>query len=527
VTRVVRGVESIAVLEAAVGGLLVDGSAAPPRVHGVRRADGRELTAGAVILTTGTFLAAVMHTGESRSRGGRIGEGTSTGLSRDLLALGLPVGRLKTGTPPRFARDSIAWERLTPQPGDERPTPFSFATPRASFPGLPQVDCHLTYTNPRAHALIRANISRAPMYAGRIQGVGPRYCPSVEDKVMRFADRERHQVFLEPEGLDTEVIYANGISTSLPGEIQEAFVREIEGLERVRFLRHGYAVEYDFVQPSALDRTLALHRVCGLFLAGQINGTSGYEEAAAQGLVAGANAAAWVLGREPFVLARHEAYVGVLVDDLVVSQPREPYRMFSSRAEYRLLLRQDDADRRLAERGRAAGLVGPADVERARARQRAVETVARLLATLRSAGDPGATLADRLRRPEVRLADLVAEDESLRALDLAPDVLETVEADVKYAGYVERQRTMVERLRRAEATLIPPDLDLAALPGLRREAREKLIQLRPATLGAASRLAGVNPPDLALLAVHVERHRRERTAAGRGAGPQGPREPGS
>jgi tRNA uridine 5-carboxymethylaminomethyl modification enzyme len=510
VTRVVRAAAGVELVEGAVDGLLVEASARGPRVRGIRLADGRELTATSVVLTTGTFLSAVMHTGESRAAGGRVGERTSDGLSRDLAALGLPVGRLKTGTPPRFAADSIDWEKLTPQAGDEPPQPFSFATERARFPAQPQVACHLTYTNPAAHALIRANIHRAPMYAGRIQGVGPRYCPSVEDKVMRFAERERHQIFLEPEGLTTDVVYANGISTSLPGEIQEAFVHAIEGLERVRFLRHGYAVEYDFVQPSALDRTLAVRAVAGLYLAGQINGTSGYEEAAAQGLIAGANAALWASGRAPFVLGRHEAYVGVLVDDLVVSQPREPYRMFSSRAEYRLLLRQDDADRRLAERGAELGLVASADLERARARAARVETLVGLLASARLPEDPTRTLAAHLRRPEVTLAALCATVPVLAPFRAEPDVLVTAEADVKYAGYVERQRLAVERLARDEATLIPADLDLAALSGLRLEAREKLVALRPATLGAAGRIAGVNPPDLALLAVHIERHRRAR-----------------
>jgi len=510
-TRRVRAA-GIELVEGAVEDLIVRAEPGQaPRVEGLVLADGRVLTAPAVVLTTGTFLAAVMHTGESQAAGGRAGEGTSGGLSRALLALGLPVGRLKTGTPPRFAADSIAWERLTPQHGDDVPRPFSFATDPARFPRQRQIACHVTYTNARAHAWIRENIGRAPMYAGRIQGVGPRYCPSVEDKVMRFADRERHQVFLEPEGLTTDVVYANGISTSLPGEVQEAFVRTIEGLEAVRFLRHGYAVEYDFVQPSALDRTLAARAVRGLYLAGQINGTSGYEEAAAQGLVAGANAALWASDRAPFVLGRHEAYIGVLVDDLVVSQPREPYRMFSSRAEYRLLLRQDDADRRLSVRGAEVGLVDAARRARAEERAAAVADLVRLLAETR-APDPRRTLAAELRRPEVRLADLVARTGALGSFADRPDVLQTAEGDVKYAGYVERQRDQVARLAREEETRIPPELDLASLPGLRREARERLVALRPATLGAARRISGVNPPDLALLAVHVERHRRERAA---------------
>jgi tRNA uridine 5-carboxymethylaminomethyl modification enzyme len=518
VTRVLGSTPGLELLEGAVEGLLIETRGDLPSVTGVKFADGRLVRASSVVLTTGTFLAAMMHTGESRAAGGRVGEATSHGLSRDLGALRLPVGRLKTGTPPRFAADSIDWSRLTPQPGDACPQPFSFATARARFPLQRQVECFLTHTSAAAHAVIRANIQRAPMYAGRIQGVGPRYCPSVEDKVMRFAERERHQVFLEPEGLTTDVVYANGISTSLPGEVQEAFVRAIEGLERVRFLRHGYAVEYDFVEPRALDRTLAVRAVAGLYLAGQINGTSGYEEAAAQGLVAGANAALWARGREPFVLGRHEAYIGVLVDDLVVSQPREPYRMFSSRAEHRLLLRQDDADRRLAERGAVFGLVGQADLERARARSARVRALVALLEGTRLPADPQRTLAAHLRRPEVNLASLVAAEPLLAPFADQPDVLLTAEADVKYAGYVDRQRVAVERMAREEATLIPPDLDLARVAGLRLEAREKLAVLRPATLGAASRIAGVNPPDLALLAVHIERHRRER-ALGPGPGP--------
>ncbi len=513
VTRIVRENAGIELLGASVSGLQVETSGPRPRVVGVRLEDGRELRAGAVVLTTGTFLAAVMHTGESRTSGGRIGEGTSGGLSDELLRLALPVGRLKTGTPPRFARDSIAWERLVPQHGDPEPAPFSFATSRAGFPPLPQVACHITHTGPPAHEIIRANIHRAPMYAGRIQGVGPRYCPSVEDKVMRFAERERHQIFLEPEGLTSDVIYANGISTSLPGEVQEAFVHRIEGLERARFLRHGYAVEYDFVVPSALDRTLAVREVAGLFLAGQINGTSGYEEAAAQGLIAGANAALWLRDRAPFVLGRHEAYAGVLADDLVVSQPTEPYRMFSSRAEYRLLLRQDDADRRLTRRAAEIGLAGADALARLEAREREIALLSRFLEATRVPGQPERTLAEHLRRPEVTLCELVASTESLRSLASPPDVLATVEADIKYAGYVQRQRDGVERMQRAESTRIPADLDLSAIRGLRREAREKLLRLRPSTLGSASRIDGVNPPDLALLAVHIERHRRRGAAA--------------
>jgi tRNA uridine 5-carboxymethylaminomethyl modification enzyme len=506
VTRAVRSSAGVEVIEGAAAGILVSEDArGMPRAAGVRLEDGRELSARAVVLTTGTFLRAVMHTGEEQSRGGRAGESSAERLSADLLRLGLRLGRLKTGTPPRLERSSIDWDRLEAQWGDAEPSPFSFATSRAGFPALPQIACHVTWTNERTHARIRADIHRAPMYAGRIQGVGPRYCPSVEDKVMRFADKPRHQVFLEPEGLESDVIYVNGVSTSLPAEVQEEFVRTIAGLERARFLRHGYAVEYDFALPSQLDRTLAVRDVPGLYLAGQINGTSGYEEAAAQGLVAGANAALWTADRGPFVLGRDEAYIGVLVDDLVVSQPLEPYRMFTSRAEYRLLLRQDNADRRLVRRGAAIGLAASGALERLERRERRLEAACALLAARRRPGDGGRSLAEVLRRPEVRLAALEAECAEVAALGLEPDERSAVEVEIKYAGYVAREREQVERLRRQEGVEIPAGFDFESLPGLALEARQKLAQLRPRTLGAASRIAGVRPPDVALLAVRLAR----------------------
>ena len=503
-TELVRRASGVEIVEAGVDALLVKDGA----VVGVRLTDGRELEAMATILTTGTFLSAVMHTGEATSEGGRIGEAAATGISGDLRRLGLRTGRLKTGTPPRLAADSIDWERCTPQPGDAAPQPFSFRTDRARFPALEQIACHVTYTNPRTHEIIAANIHRAPMYTGAIQGVGPRYCPSVEDKVMRFADRERHQLFLEPEGLETDVVYVNGISTSLPAEVQEAFVHTVHGLERARFLRHGYAVEYDFVEPSQLDPTLALSRVRGLYLAGQINGTSGYEEAAAQGLLAGANAALWATDRAPFVLERHEAYAGVLVDDLIVTNPTEPYRMFTSRAEYRLSLRQDNADRRLGPRAAEVGLIDAETAGLVAEREARVRAARALLTDLRDPEREHRTLEECLRRPDVDLASLVPRFPELSALALGPDLEGAVEADVKYAGYVERQQRDVDRLRRQEQTEIPADLDLDALVGLRAEAREQLVTLRPRTLGQASRLPGIQPPDVALLAVHVARHRR-------------------
>jgi tRNA uridine 5-carboxymethylaminomethyl modification enzyme len=507
----VAAAPGLEVLEGSCEGLWIEERGGRPAVAGVRlSADGRErvLSAGSVVLTTGTFLRAVMHTGEQRSSGGRAGEASAERLSSELARLGLSLGRLKTGTPPRLERGSIDWEDLEPQRGDEHPEPFSHSTDRAAFPVLPQVACHITWTNARTHALIRDNVHLAPMYAGRIQGVGPRYCPSVEDKVMRFAERERHQVFLEPEGLDTEVIYVNGVSTSLPGEVQEAFVRTIAGLERARFLRHGYAVEYDFAFPAQLDPTLAVGAVAGLYLAGQINGTSGYEEAAAQGLMAGANAALWASGRPPFVLGREEAYVGVLIDDLVVSQPTEPYRMFTSRAEYRLLLRSDNAERRLVRRAAEVGLAASgalARLERAEARLREARA---LLSALRLREEGGRTFEELLRRPEVRVAELERRSSELAALALDPGERAALEVEVKYAGYVERALGEVERLRRQEHVEIPSDFDFAALSGLTNEARAKLAERRPRTLGAASRIAGVRPPDVALLAVHIERKQR-------------------
>lgn len=508
VTRRVLAAPGVTVVEASALGLVIEGSAAQPVVRGVRvrgAAGDETLRCAATILTTGTFLRAIMHTGGAQARGGRAGEDSSEELSSSLAALELELGRLKTGTPPRIHSSSIDWDGLELQEGDVRPSPFSFATDMSRFPALRQVPCHITWTHEGTHALIRDNIDVAPMYSGVIKGVGPRYCPAVEDKVMRFADKNRHQIFLEPEGLSTDAVYVNGLSTSMPAEIQEQFCRTVPGLARAEFLQYGYAVEYDFVLPAQLDPTLALRSVPGLYLAGQVNGTSGYEEAAAQGLLAGANAALWCADRAPFVLARDEAYMGVLVDDLVVSRPTEPYRMFTSRAEYRLLMRQDNADRRLVRRGAELGLTGAQAVARL---DRHEARLAQALEVLGAVREGQRSLVEVLRRPEVRLADLEERHPELASLGMDWIERDSAEIEVKYAGYVAREREQVARLRRQAGVPIPADFVFDSLEGLGAEARRVLADRRPRTLGAASRIAGVRPPDVALLAVHIERRRR-------------------
>lgn len=506
-TREVERQAGVDLVEGGAAGLLLEEGPGGLTVCGVRLEDGRELRAPATILTTGTFLRAVMHTGEEKAAGGRVGERSADGLSGDVARLGLRLGRLKTGTPPRLDGKTVDFGVMEEQPGDAAPSPFSYTTDLARFPLQRQVPCHITYTGPATHDIIAANVHRAPMYTGQIGGVGARYCPSIEDKIMRFPDRERHQVFVEPEGLTTDVLYVNGVSTSLPAEIQEAFVATVPGLEKARFLRHGYAVEYDFVQPSQLADTLALRSVPGLFLAGQINGTSGYEEAGGQGLIAGANAALWIQDREPFVLRRHEAYLGVMVDDLIITNPSEPYRMFSSRAEYRLLLRQDNADRRLIRRAAEVGLVGPERLAAVEAKERAITEVRRVLETTRAQPENKA-LRDLLRRPEASFASVLerASGDVRSLLDGADDgVREAVEIDVKYEGYIERQHAEVERLARQEASEIPADIDYESIEGMSTESREKLTRLAPRTLGAASRIEGVRQSDLALLGLELRK----------------------
>jgi tRNA uridine 5-carboxymethylaminomethyl modification enzyme len=473
------------------------------RVTGVRTRSGRFYPGRTVVVTTGTFLRGLIHVGPERRAAGRRGEPPSDALSDVLRRLGLRLGRLKTGTPPRVHRDSVDFSRCLEQPGDPVPPRFSFRSP--SVASGPQVSCFLTYTGEETHRIVRAALPRSPLYTGVIQGVGPRYCPSIEDKIVRFPHRERHQVFLEPEGLDTESIYCNGVSTSIPADAQEAMIRSIPGLERAKILLHGYAVEYDFVDPTCLRPSLAVRGVEGLFLAGQINGTSGYEEAAVQGLVAGINAALSLGGEEPLVLTRSEAYIGVLIDDLVTRGTEEPYRMFTSRAEYRLLLRQDNADRRLMRHGHRVGLISRERIRRLEEKERSVADAIRLLESRHA---DGVSLARRLRRPEVGLVDLERDFPEVRSLGLDPEAREQVEIQVKYEGYIRRQEECVERFRRLEDLRIPEGIDYSAIPALRREAVSKLSAHLPVSVGQASRISGVSPADISSLLVWITYLRR-------------------
>ena len=510
--RTVGNQENLSIKEATVEEILIDGD----QIMGVKTDSRETIQTKALILAPGTFMNGLIHIGLTRYSAGRMGDPASVGLSESLKRLEFRMGRLKTGTTPRLDRNTIDLSQLTPQYGDEPPLPFSFSTEKID---VQQVPCYMTYTNPTTHEIIRNGLDRSPLYCGVIKGVGPRYCPSIEDKVVRFADKKRHQIFLEPDGRNTNEVYPNGISTSLPLDVQIRMLRSIKGLEQVEIIRPGYAIEYDFVDPTELKPSLETKRIRGLFHAGQINGTSGYEEAGAQGLMAGINASLYIRGEKPLILKRSGAYIGVLIDDLVTKGTSEPYRMFTSRAEYRLHLREDNADLRLREKGYEVGLVKEKDYRNFLDKKAAIEKALSRISSLRvnptkenneilhqrgsAALKKDSSLQEILKRPEIHFKSLFDFD---RSLESNPELIqEQVEIQVKYAGYIKRQMEQIERFRRLEDVSFPEEFDFSSVIGLTTEVMEKLRKIKPCSLGQASRISGVTPAAISILMVNLKK----------------------